>query len=90
MALSIGVTEGSRITVGKSMLTVLGITNGTHVSINYAGKQHLITIDERTEVEPNVFISCGGRDTKYAHYSRLAFEADRAIPIKRVPAVATV
>ncbi len=86
MALSIGVSKGSKIQVGKHLLRVLEVQDSRHVSILYGDQRHLITDAERTEVEPGVFISCGikqDRETT-ANSSRIAFEAPMSIAINRV------
>jgi hypothetical protein len=80
VALSIGIAEGSKIQVGTSMLEVNQIFDSRHIAIKYGRQQHLITDAERTEVEPNVFISCGIRQDRASSNSssRLAFEAPAA------------
>lgn len=86
MALSIGVREGSKIQVGKNLLSVKQIDDSRRIHILYGKQEHLITDEERTEVEPDVFISCGiksDRPTNY-NFSRLAFEAPRSVEIHRI------
>lgn len=84
MALSLGVHEGSKIKVGDVLVSVQTIVNGNEVEILYGDQQHLITDSERTEVAPNIFISCGVRDNRFPNHSRLAFEAARNVPITRI------
>lgn len=86
MALSIGVSKGSKIQVGANLLRVLEVQDSRHVSIQYGEQRHLITDAERTEVEPGVFLSCGIRQDKEttSNSSRIAFEAPRSVIINRV------
>lgn len=86
MALSLGVTDGSKIRVGTEILEVVTIVGTAHIQVRVAGKNFLITDCERTEVLPGVFVSCGRNDDKQfaASFSRLAFEAPRSIEIKRI------
>lgn len=85
MALSIGISQGTKIVVDKDILTVEDIPKATHVVVNYKGRQYVVTDEERIEIHPNVFVSCGLSDErKHDHNSRLAFEAPRAIFIERV------
>lgn len=86
MALSIGVSENSKIRVGNQLLRVSQIQDSRHIAINYGGKRYLITDAERTEVEKDVYISCGLPPSRLAgpSMSRLAFEAPRSIKISRV------
>ena len=86
MALSLGVTDGSKIRVGTEILEVVSIVGTAHIQVRVADKNHLITDCERTEVLPGVFVSCGRNDDRQfaASFSRLAFEAPRSIEIKRI------
>jgi hypothetical protein len=86
MALSIGVSKGSKIQVGKNLMRVLEVQDSRHVSIMYGNTRHLITDTERTEVEPGVFLSCGIKQDKETmmNSSRIAFEAPRSVIINRV------
>lgn len=88
MALSLGVSVGSEITIGPvNRLKVLDIIGGTQVKIEVGGNQFLIDDQERQEVLPEVFVSCGlSAPTRGTHTSRLAFEAPRSIKIDRVKA----
>lgn len=86
MALSIGVTAGSQIRIGKSVLKVVDITSGLITVKVGNGPLHVLSDKERAEVLPNVFVFVGdmrGRNTG----SRLAFEAPRSVPITRVEGV---
>ena len=86
MALSIGISENSRIRVGSKVLRVAQIQDNRHIHIIYDGQRHLITDEERTEVEKGVFISCGIKSDRATsnNFSRLAFEAPREVLIQRL------
>jgi hypothetical protein len=86
MALSLEVTQGSKIKIGQHMLEVGEITKGTHITATYKGQTHLITTEERTELEDGVFVSCGSKPQKHHEKrTRLAFEAPRNVKINRQP-----
>lgn len=87
MALSLGVAAGSKIKVGSDIVEVVSVVGTAHVQIGVRGQSYLITDCERTEILPNVFVSCGRNDDRQfggAGFSRLAFEAPRSIDIKRI------
>jgi hypothetical protein len=85
MALSLGVSIGSKVQIGDKLLVITDILNGNHISLTYGGKTFLITESERTEIDPTVFVSCGSRDSnRHEKYTRLAFEAPREIQITRL------
>lgn len=86
MALSIGVSKGSKIQVGQILMRVLEVQDSRHVSVLYGSTRHLITDTERTEVEPGVFLSCGIKQDKetMANSSRIAFEAPMSVRISRL------
>jgi hypothetical protein len=83
MALSIGVSAGSKIKVGKSMVAVQE-ANRRMVTLKVdGGPTQIITEAERTEILPQVYVFIGvGPDS--GMNSRLAFEAPRSIQIDRV------
>jgi hypothetical protein len=71
--------------VDNHELLVESVPKATLVQVLFQGKQHLISDEERVEVYPQVFVSCGLSDErKHDHTSRLAFEAPRSIEIYRV------
>lgn len=87
MALSLGVTDGSKIRVGSDIVEVVSVVGTAHIQVRVGGQNHLITDCERTEILPGVFVSCGRNDDRQfggASFSRLAFEAPRSIEIKRI------
>lgn len=85
MALSIGISNGSKIMVGPTLLVVDDILMGRHIAITFGEEKFLITDEQRTKVAEDVFISCGNKDHKrHERYTRLAFEAPRRIEITRV------
>lgn len=89
MALSLGVSKGSEIVVGLSdreeTIQVLDVECGTRVAIKVMGKRLEIDDQERVEVLPEVFVSCGlSNPHRGSRTSRLAFEAPRRIKINRV------
>lgn len=86
MALSLGVSIGSEITLGPdNVLKVLDIVGGTQVKVQInGGKVFDIDDSERQEVLPDVFVSCGLSTTsRGAKTSRLAFEAPLSVKIDR-------
>ena len=85
MALSLGVNEGTQITIDNLLLEVRKVFNSSDVLIDVDGVPHRITDKQRTEVLRNVFVSCGlsGSNEK-VFFTRLAFEAPYEIKIYRV------
>jgi hypothetical protein len=87
-ALSLGVQAGSKIKIGKSVLSVLQVLNtGLQVRVFVRGRFYTISDDERVEVLPNVFIFCGvsaGRGWNMPNKSKLAIEAPTDILIDRL------
>lgn len=88
MALSLGVTIGSKIRVGNETLEVLDVRDAMDTKLRAAGHVFTITDMERQEVLPSVFISLGWsnstKDARFPHFSRLAIEAPRELRIERV------
>lgn len=85
MALSLGVTKGSSIQVGGSIIEVVDVLHGTHVQVVIGQQKFLITDCERTEVLPNVFLSCGVSEEKsFGSFSRIAIEAPKEVKIRRI------
>lgn len=88
MALSMGVSVGSKIIIGNGvaderMMRILDTTNGIVNLQMDDGKKFIITDFERTEILPNVFVSLGMKKGETSN-TRLAFEAPREIQITRV------
>ena len=84
MALSIGVTAGTRIRVDEQLVHVLE-ARPKMVTIRVDNsKPRVITDEERTEILPRVFVQCGVQEGLLVSGSRLAFEAPREIKIERV------
>lgn len=89
MALSIGVKAGSRIKFGQRVLEVLHVEDGRRIQVKVTGedenRQYLITEEQRTLIGPETYVFCGvGKDWHDPAFSRIAFEAPRAIKINRV------
>ena len=84
MALSIGVKQGSKISVGEHELEVKSIlpSNVIVVSID-SGDDIVISEQPRTQLLPDVFVFSGVGAT--GHARRLAFEAPRSVAITRHP-----
>lgn len=88
MALSLGVTLGSRIKIGASIISILDVIDGRTISLLAEGKKHTITESERVEILPEVFVSCGVGNREWSEnrsrFSRLAIEAPHRIRISRL------
>jgi hypothetical protein len=88
MALSLGVKRGARILIGGQLLIVKSILAANKILIQFGDKDALVTDLQRTELMPDAYVSAGqpddGEDTPPV-YTRLAFEAPRAIRIERIP-----
>jgi hypothetical protein len=86
LALSIGVTRGSRIRVGQSMVKVEEIVQDVAVTLSVdGGKKFMITDSERTQIIPEVFVQLGlNHRSSGTNSSRLAFEAPFSIKINRI------
>lgn len=85
MGLSLGVKKGLRIKVGSAMVAIQKVENHNLITVDVDGKEYVITDQERVEVLPSVFLSCGQKDLRgTATYSRLLFEAPRTIRIERL------
>jgi len=89
MTLSIGVSPGSRIQIGASVLSVVDTRHGTITARVGKGPEFLLTDLERTEVLPSVFVFVGGHNGQSHGMHRLAFEAPREISINRIPGEAS-
>ncbi len=88
MALSVGARKGKKIRVGGttgSVVLVDEVYAPNRVRLSVDDKTFLVTDAERTEILPQVFVSCGFDDKGKAgnQYTRLAFEAPRSIRIER-------
>lgn len=86
MALSLGVREHDRITIGDSMVRVVSISGPNIIGISVNGGDVIYVSDtEKIEILPEVWVFCGRSDNqKFEKYSRLAFEAPRSIRIERI------
>lgn len=83
MALSIGVSVGSKIDIGGKMLTVKAMAPPNLIVVSVDGAADVVVSDlSRTEILPNVFVFAGVGKGGGSH--RLAFEASRSIRISRV------
>lgn len=83
MALSIGVSVGSKIDIGGRLLTVKAMAQPNLIVVSVDRGQDIVVSDlSRTEILPNVFVFAGvGRG---GGGNRLAFEAPKSIRISRV------
>lgn len=91
MALSIGVSKGSKLTVGDIKLEVLDHLHGevVYISCEYPDKsmkKYTVGELERVEIGPEIYVFCGKSSSleNINKPPRLAFEADRSVIIKRV------
>jgi sRNA-binding carbon storage regulator CsrA len=95
MALALGVRRGSKIKVGDIMLRVVSVEDGgKELKIEVGKTEFIISDEERTEILPDVFVSCGVYDNVITNWdmpegysethSRLTFEAPTSIPIHRI------
>lgn len=64
--------------IGGHLLVVRDVLSATTVRVEFGGRDVLVTDQQREELMPQVFVSCGVS-------GRLAFEAPRSIRIERVP-----
>ena len=89
MALSLGVHKGDKIFIGDHCLEVRTITPspdptaGDLITVAIDGGEEIVVTDRsKSNILPGVlvFSGVGGKGTK----NRLAFEATRAIPIRRL------
>lgn len=88
MALSLGVSVGSKIAVGQSQVTVKAVVNPTLMVVRVNDGPDVVVSDkESVEIMPGVKVFAGvGR--KASGGNRLAFEAPRDISIYRLEEVA--
>jgi hypothetical protein len=89
VALSIGVKKGRKIkfllpSKVERTLVVLDVLSSKRVLVEFGGRQLVVTDEERHELMPGVFVSCGMIRESPPRESRLAFEAPREIRIERV------
>ncbi len=85
MALSLGVSEGSKIEVGANMVTVRRIITSTLIVVAVDGGPD-VTVSEQEKIElmPGVFVFAGVGGSGLGN--RLAFEAPRSVNIRRLEA----
>jgi hypothetical protein len=80
MALSLGVKQGSQISVGGKIVQVKSLTPPSYIVVSVDGGNDIVVSEEtRQEILPDVFVMTAGPDT-----SRLVFQAPKHIPIVRV------
>lgn len=82
MALLVGVSTGTRILVGKSVVTVRDIQDKVMCLQVGNGPDIFVTNKERVEILPQVFVFVGEGHLPNTG-DRLAFEAPRSIQILR-------
>jgi len=83
VALSIGVSVGSRIHVDGHLLQVNKLDQHKRIWVTVDGENDVVISDEdRQEIVPGVWVRVGIGQT--GKRNRLAFEAPRAIRISRV------
>lgn len=83
MALSIGVSVGSKIDVGGHLLQITALAQPNLIVVTVdAGVPVVVSDQSRTEILPDVFVFSGVG--KAGSANRLAFEAPRAIRISRI------
>lgn len=86
MALSIGVSVGSQIRIGRHKLKVEDAIRGKMIAVRVDGKPYTITDQCSVEVAPEVFVSYGAPRGKGASFNglRLALEAPTSMKIVRM------
>lgn len=89
MALSLGVTKGSKVEIALAdrvvLVKVTNIDSATQLTLEVEGTAVTIDDKERVEILPQVFVSCGlSRPARGNRSTRLAFEAPLEIKINRV------
>lgn len=83
MALSIGVTAGSRINVAGHIVEVKAIARPNLIVLTVdEGPEMVVSDQARTEILPKVFVFSGLGQS--GGTNRLAFEADKVVPIHRI------
>jgi len=83
LALSIGISSGSKIKVGDHMVEVKTVAKPNLIVLSVdGGPDQVISDQSRTEILPEVFVFSGVGSQGSGN--RLAFEAARSIPIHRV------
>lgn len=82
MALSIGVSAGSKIDVGNHCVQVKTVVHPTLFILNVDGGEDITVTDkERVKILPEVYVFAGVGGAGVGN--RLAFEAPRSIAINR-------
>lgn len=84
MALSLGVSVGDKIMVGKVPITILSIASPNIIGLDVGGQTFFVSDAERVEILPEVWVQSGLPERRFRSESRLAFEAPREIRIERV------
>lgn len=86
MALSLGISVGSRIQIGDKVMTVVDALRGRSILVEVEGLSYVITDQCKVEVLPGVFVFFGSPTTSLQSFNglRLAFEAPRSIKIMRL------
>jgi len=85
MALSIGVSKGSKIDIAGHVLEVKDIAKGNLIVVSIdGGNDKIISEQASIEVLPEVFVFAGIGPGGSSN--RLAFTAKRSIPIHRIEA----
>jgi len=70
---------------GGDVLEVLEVVTTNAIRVKYKEENFVVTDQERTKLDEEVFVSCGLWNGKGdPEYSRLAFEAPKSIRIERV------
>lgn len=84
-------TEGVVVRVeGGKTVRVEAVSGVDSIHLDVEGKKYVVTNATRTEILPNIFVQSGRDESAYAshstnQYTRLCFEAPRAVTINRVP-----
>ena len=90
MALSIGVSIGTKITIGNAILLVKDLIKQEAAMLQLNNRPpFMVTGDERTEIMPDVFVQVGLKNVQKRRFQetsafRLAFEAPMSVKISRV------
>jgi hypothetical protein len=88
MALSLGVSRGSKIQIGHLLVQVEAVYPPNAMVVTCEGKAHHVTDLERVKLAESVYLSYGKSAKDNGHHpqasGRLAIEAPKSIKITRL------
>jgi hypothetical protein len=88
MALSIGVSVGSKVDVGGHVVQVKTLVRPNKIVVTVDNGAEIVINESRTQILPTVFVFVGigqVQQQKKQGGNRLAFEAPKSIRISRIP-----